>query len=134
MTTLRHLNPDGLHRNPAFSQAVVASGVHHTIYIGGQNAVDAQGALVGRGDLAAQTRQAFRNLEVVLAAAGAELQDIVKWNVHLVAGQPLGAALAVFQAAWAGRGDPPAVTVALVAGLANPDFLIELDAIAVVPA
>ncbi len=49
--SVQHLNPDGLHKNPAFSQAVVVSGSVRAIYVGGQNAVDASGQIVGKGDI-----------------------------------------------------------------------------------
>ena len=65
------LSPDGLPRNPAFSNVVVVSGSVRTIYIGGQDAVDAEGNIVGIGDLAAQTEQVLRNLTTALAAADA---------------------------------------------------------------
>jgi enamine deaminase RidA (YjgF/YER057c/UK114 family) len=65
------LNPDGLPRNPAFSNVAVVSGSVRTIYIGGQDAVDAEGNIVGIGDIAAQTEQVLRNLRTALAAAGA---------------------------------------------------------------
>ncbi len=55
--SVRHLNPDGLHKNPAYSQAVVVNGNVKTVYVGGQNAVDAAGAVVGKGDIGAQTEQ-----------------------------------------------------------------------------
>ncbi len=52
-----HLNPGTLHKNPAFTQVITVTGPARTIYIGGQDAVDAQGHIVGKGDLAAQTHQ-----------------------------------------------------------------------------
>jgi len=51
--TITHVNPEAMHSNPAFSQAVVVEGAARTIYVGGQNAVDADGRVVGAGDLAA---------------------------------------------------------------------------------
>lgn len=131
--SVQHLNPERLHHNPAFSQAVAVSGAVKTVYIGGQNAVDAAGAIVGQGDIAAQTEQVMQNLQAVLAAGGASLEHVIKWNVYLVQGQPLQPGFAVFQQVWNRRPNPPAITMAFVAGLANPDFLIEMDAIAVVP-
>jgi enamine deaminase RidA (YjgF/YER057c/UK114 family) len=130
---IQHLNPAGLHLNPAFSQLVTVSGPVKTIYIGGQDAVDASGAIVGKGDLVAQTEQVFHNLLVALEAAGAGLEHIVKWNLYVVQGLPLQPGFAVFQRVWGRRPNPPAITMAFVAALANPDFLIEMDAIAVVP-
>lgn len=81
----------------------------------------------------AQTEQVFNNLETALAAAGARLQDVIKWNVYVVHGQPIYSAFEVFQRMWGTNDDPPAITVAQVSGLANPDALVELDAVAAVP-
>jgi enamine deaminase RidA (YjgF/YER057c/UK114 family) len=89
MCPVQHLNPEGVPHNPAFSQAVSVSGAHRTIYVGGQDAVDAAGNVVGVGDLAAQTRQIFANLKLALAAGGAGLEHIVKWNIYVVQGQPI---------------------------------------------
>jgi len=130
---VEHLNPASLHHNPAGTQAVVVSGAVNTVYIGGQNAVDASGTIVGKGDIGAQTEQVLHNLQAALAASGAGLEHVIKWNLYLVQGQPLQPGLEVFQRIWGNRPNPPAITMALVAGLANPDFLLEMDAIAVVP-
>lgn len=130
---IQHLNPQGLHDNPAFSQVVFSEGSVRTVVVGGQNAMDQSGEIVGRGDLGAQTEQAFRNLEVALAAAGASLEHIVKWNVYIVQGQPLEEGFAVFQRVWADRPNPPTITMLFVADLANPEFLVEIDAIAMIP-
>lgn len=128
------LNPEGLHRNPAFSNVAVVSGSVRTIYIGGQDAVDAQGNIVGIGDIAAQTEQVLRNLRTALTAAGAGPEHVVKWNILVVEGQDFASGYAVFQRVWGDRPDPPVITAAVVKGLAHPDFLVEMDAIAVVPA
>jgi enamine deaminase RidA (YjgF/YER057c/UK114 family) len=133
-TGLAALNPDGMPKNPAFSWGVVATGPSRTIYVGGQNAVDASDKVVGKGDIKAQTTRALDNLEAVLAAGGARLEHVVKLDVHIVAGQPLQKAFEAYQPrAAAFRGRPPAVTMTFVAGLARPDCLIEIDAVAVVP-
>ena len=130
---VEHLNPETLHHNPAFSQAVAVSGAVRTVYIGGQNAVDASGAIVGQGDIGAQTEQVLQNLQAALAAGGASLEHVIKWNMYLLQGQPLQPGFAVFQRVWGRRPNPPAITMVSVAGLANPDYLLEMDAIAVVP-
>ena len=126
-----HLNPAGLHQNPAFTQAVVVEGSAKTIYIGGQNAVSADGQIVGAGDLAAQAEQVFRNLATILAAAGASLHDVIKWTIYVVHGQDIRPAFGVFQRTWGTQPNPPAISVLMVAGLANPAFLMEVEAIAV---
>ncbi|MCC4769623.1 RidA family protein [Methanosarcina sp. DH2] len=128
-----YINPDGLPRNPAFTNVIVVTGQMKTIYIGGQDAVDASGAIVGKGDIKKQTEQVLANLQTALQAGGAELEHIVKWNVYVVQGQPLQPAFEAFQQLWGQRSDPPAITMVFVSGLANPDFLVEMDAIAVVP-
>lgn len=130
-TSIEHLSPEGMHRNPAFSQAVIVTNPGRTIYVGGQNAVNAQGEIVGKGDLAAQTEQIFENLRVVLEAAGVSLHDIVKWTMFIVEGQDLRPGFEVFQKHWGTEHQPPAITAAMVASLAHPDFLVEIEAIAI---
>ena len=133
MGTVQHLNPKGLNQNPAFTNVVVVTGNARTIYIGGQDAIDASGNIVGKGDIAAQTEQIFKNMETALAAAGAKLEHVIKRTLYVVQGQDLRPGFAVFQKVWGNRPNPPLISMAFVAGLANPDFLVEMDAIAVVP-
>jgi enamine deaminase RidA (YjgF/YER057c/UK114 family) len=72
-------------------------------------------------------------VRAALAAGGAGPERIIKWNIYVVEGQPLQAGFAAFQNAWPQTPNPPAITVVFVSGLAHPDFLVEMDAIAVVP-
>ena len=130
---VEYINPDRLHKNPAFTQVISVSGPVKTIYVGGQDAVDAQGIIVGKGDLKAQTAQVLANLREALAAAGAGPEHIIKWNMYLVQGQSLQEGFQAFQQFWGLRPNPPTIIMAYVSGLANPDFLIEMDAVAVVP-
>ncbi len=130
---VQYINPDTLHKNPAFTNVIVVSGSVKTVYIGGQDAVDASGNIIGKGDLQAQTEQVLKNIQTALAAGGAQVEHIVKWTMYIVQGQPLREGFAAFQRFWGGRPNPPVITAAFVAGLAHPDFLIEMDAIAVVP-
>jgi enamine deaminase RidA (YjgF/YER057c/UK114 family) len=129
---VQYLQPPGMHHNPAFSQVIVVESGARTIYIGGQNAVNAAGEIVGKGDLAAQTEQIFDNLEAALAAAGAKLENVIQWRMFIVQGQDLRPGFGVFQRRWGNRGKPPLVTMAFVSGLANPDFLVEIEATAVI--
>jgi len=128
--TVRHINPEGVHRSPAFSQAVVVEQPTKTIYIGGQNGVDAEGKLVGP-TVGEQSLQAFRNLATILESEGASLSDIVHWRIATVAGQSFDEGVAAFQQVWNRADPPPAITVHVVAGLA-PGYLVEIDAVAVV--
>src|SRR5215471_284854 len=87
MSTLEHPRAEGLLHNPAFSQVVVALGTR-TIYTAGQVSIDERGALVGAGDLAAQTAQAMRNIGLALAAAGASYANVVKITTYVVNYKP----------------------------------------------
>lgn len=127
---ITHLNPEGLHKNPAFSQAVVVEGPAKMVYIGGQNAVSADGAIVGR-DLATQSEQALKNVLGVLSALGATQENVVKLTIYVVQGGELPQAFAAAQKVW-GR-HATAISVLVVAGLANPEFLVEVDAVAAIP-
>jgi len=126
---IEHLEPEGLHLNPAFTQVVAVQGPAKLLFVGGQNAVDASGAIVG-DTLGTQTEQALKNVLTALAAGGATQGNVVKLNVHVVQGAPVSQAFAAAQAVW-GR-HPTAITVLVVAGLANPRFLVEVDAVAAV--
>jgi len=126
----RHINPEGLHRSPAFSQAVVVEQPAKTIYIGGQNGVDADGKVVGP-TVGEQARQALHNLATILESEGASLANIVHWTIAVVDGNPIDEGVAAFQQVWNPADPPPAITVHVVAGL-GPEFLVEIDAIAVV--
>jgi enamine deaminase RidA (YjgF/YER057c/UK114 family) len=130
---VQYLNPETLNKNPAFTNVVVVTGTVKTVYVGGQDAVDASGAIVGKGDLKAQTVQVLKNIQAALAAGGAQVEHVVKWNVYIVQGQSLLEGFEAFQSVWGNLTNPPAITGIFVAGLAHPDFLVEMDAIAVVP-
>jgi enamine deaminase RidA (YjgF/YER057c/UK114 family) len=117
-----------------YSNVAVVSGNVKTVYVGGQNAVDEAGNIVGKGDFVKQVEQIYKNLETALAAGGAKLEHVIKWNIYVVPGQDLEAAFGAFQKAWGNRpATYPLITVAFVAGLGHPDWLAELEAIAVVP-
>ncbi len=92
-----HLNPPELFRSPAFTQVISVTGHVRTVYVGGQDAVDASGQIVGKGDMRAQAEQVMKNIQHALAAAGAGLEHVVKWNVYVVQGQSLQAGFEVFQ-------------------------------------
>ena len=126
----RHINHEGLHRSPAFSQAVVVEQPAKTIYIGGQNGVDADGKVVGP-TVGEQSLQAFRNLATILESEGASLANIVHWTIATVEGHSFDEGVAAFQQVWNPADPPPAITVHVVAGLA-PDVLVEIDAVAVI--
>jgi enamine deaminase RidA (YjgF/YER057c/UK114 family) len=128
--SIRHINPEGLHRSPAFSQAVVVEQPAKTIYIGGQNGVDSDGKVVGP-TVGEQARQAFRNLATILESEGASLANIVHWRIAAVDENSIDEGVAAFQEVWNRSDPPPAITVHFVASL-GPEYLVEIDAVAVV--
>ncbi|XWN33047.1 MAG: RidA family protein [Devosia sp.] len=128
------INPPELYDSVqyGFSHAAV-SGAGRTIHCAGQVAWDENANIVGPGDLAAQARQALVNLRAVLAAAGATPADIVRIRTYVVDHNPdklgpVGGALADF---W-GDVTPSPNTWIGVQALALPDFLVEIEATAVV--
>jgi enamine deaminase RidA (YjgF/YER057c/UK114 family) len=132
--TIDHLNPDGLHVNPAFSQVVVAHQPSRTVYIGMQNAIDGPTrTVVGVGDVGAQCAKTLSNIELCLAAAGATKEDVVMWTIYVLDSCDLLAGFAPFRDWWGDRPNPPANTVVGVSTLFAPDILIGIDAVAVIP-
>lgn len=131
MAQIQYLRPEGLVRSPAFSHAAVVPTGMATIYLGGQNAVDAQGQLVGAGDIAAQAAQAMDNAGTALTAAGAQLVDVVQWTVVMLQGCDVNAAYGAIAPRLV-RDDPPLVVASMVAGLGMPGAMIEISAIAAI--
>ena len=129
MTERRYLSPDSLPRPFGYSHVVeVPAG--RTIYIAGQIPLDADGELVGEGDVEAQARQVFENLSRALDAAGAEWSDVVKLNFYVRdAGQ--SASVRPIRDDYVDTERPPASTLVEVNRLFRDDVLIEVDAVAV---
>jgi enamine deaminase RidA (YjgF/YER057c/UK114 family) len=128
---ITRLQPAGLVQSPAFSHVAVVPAGATTIYVGGQNGVDATGAVVS-DDVAEQSVRAIDNAATALEAAGATLADVVQWTVLLVEDADLGAAYGAIAPRLAGPAAPPLVSAARVAGLGVPGALIEVSAIAAV--
>lgn len=109
------------------------SGDARTFHIGGQNAADASGQIIGFGDLGAQTRQTLENQRTILKAEGAGFENLIKMNIYLVSGSDPHVGFQAYQESVGPLKHPPLVTGLMVAGLARPEALIEIDAIAVLP-
>jgi enamine deaminase RidA (YjgF/YER057c/UK114 family) len=129
--TLEMINPDDLHTPQSYTHVVAATG-SRLVFVAGQAADDEQGNLVGAGDLAAQARQAFANVGRCLAAARARPEQVARITIYVAGHRPeylpliSAARIAVF-------GDhKPADTLLGVQTLAEPGYLIEVEAIAVV--
>ena len=127
---LTHINPDTMHRNPAFSQGVLVEGLSKLLVVGGQNGVDATGQFVA-ADVGGQTAQALRNVLAVLAAAGATQENVIKLTIYLVAGQSIEAGFRASQEVWGYHAT--AITVLYVAAFARPGILVEIEALAALP-
>lgn len=129
------INPPALPNwEQTFSQVVIIShDTSKTVYLSGQVSVDENQNLIGEGDLRAQALRAFQNLEVALAAAGAETSDVVKLNIYVKNYKPEDADV-VSEALRKHfpHKNLPASTWLGVQSLAREGFLIEVDAVAVV--
>jgi enamine deaminase RidA (YjgF/YER057c/UK114 family) len=130
MNSITLLSPEELVASPAFSHVAIVPAGADTIYVGGQNAVDEQGAIVGGDDAAAQTRKVMANLVTALEAAGASLDDVVSLTVLMVEGIDLASSYAAAAESLAGLETPPLVTAAMVSALGVPGALVEVGAIA----
>ena len=129
----RHLQPEGLAKPRGYSHVVSARGRH--VFIAGQVAFDAEGRVVGAGDLRAQTEQVFKNLQRALAAAGARLEDLVKTTIFVVGYRPADReVIAEVRSRVYGNVEPPASTLVGVQALVVPELMIEIEAVAVVDA
>lgn len=128
-SVIQRMNPAGLSTPTGYSHVVSARGTR-TIYVAGQVAFDARGQIVGRGDLAAQTRQVFANLDIALKAAGATFDDVVKTNYYMLDATQVQVVRDI-RAQYFTKG-LPASTLVEVRRLANPDWLIEIEVVAVV--
>jgi enamine deaminase RidA (YjgF/YER057c/UK114 family) len=103
------------------------------VYISGQVARDANGAPVGVGDFEAQAVQVFENLKIVLASAGGTLADVVDTRMYILDRANRVTLNEVRRRYYPGP-DFPCSTLLIVAGLAHPDLLLEIEAVAYIPA
>lgn len=128
--TLEFLNPPALSRPGSYSHvAIVPAG--RQVHLSGQVALDAAGNLVGRGDLAKQAAQVFANIADAVTAAGLPITAIFKPTLYVVDLTPDRADIVrAARAAAIGAGPYPAATMIGVSALVDPDFLIEVEAIA----
>ncbi len=126
-------NPAGLAAPVGYSHvAEVSAG--KTVYIAGQVAMDKAGQLVGVGDFAAQVRQVFENLSAALAGTGATFGDVVKLNIFCderIERSQLPA-LSETRDRYVNVKNPPVSTLVFVKGLARPEWLLEIEATAIV--
>jgi len=128
-----YINPDSLFPSlpHGFSQIVIATG-RKIVFISGQTAWDEQKNIVGGDSVLEQARQAFRNLEKAMESAGGTLKDIVVLRIYVVDYQAeCGTAVGAVLRETFSSENPPASTWIGVSALADPEFLIEIEATAV---
>jgi len=127
--TRTFVRPASMQNSPAYSHAVIKSGT--PVFVSGQVALDGNGEIVGEGDIRAQTQQVLANLRTVVVACGGSVDDIVKLTVYTtdLAYRP---AIGEARAAMFRAGESPASTFVVVSSLADPRFLVEIEAIAVI--
>jgi enamine deaminase RidA (YjgF/YER057c/UK114 family) len=128
------VNPPALAKPPGYTQVVETPAGGRTVYVAGQVAWDGQGQLVGPGDFAAQAEQVFRNLDLALKDRGGDLTSIVKLTTYVLDVANLGAFRAVRDRFIPPGPNVPASTLVEVSKLARPEFLIEIEAVAWLPA
>ena len=128
---LQRLTPEGLFKPAAYTQVVVASG-RRMVFVSGQVSMDAGGSLVAQGDFAGQARQVYANLRAALEGAGATAADVTKLTTYVVGYRPeLRSSLAAARATIFGATELPASTLVGIQALAEPGYLLEVEAIAV---
>jgi len=128
--TIEFLNPDELLKNPAFSQVAITKGSGSTIYIGGQNAITKDLEIIGKDNIALQTEYVLKNIEAALNSCDATLDDLFKLTIYIVQGQDIRKGFEGAQSFLRKLSNPPVISGIVVAGLANPDYLVEIEAIA----
>ena len=129
------IQPKGIHvrmmaGQPAYTQVVTVSGAGRQIFVAGQLARDADGNCVGKGDMRAQMEQTFQNLDRCLKAAGATWADVVKTNTYVTDFEEFSKQ-GDMRMRYFGPATPTSTTVQ-ISRLADPDAMIEIEAIAFV--
>ena len=127
---VKRTNPPELSKPTGYTHVVEVTGPAKTVYVAGQIALDKDGHVVGAGDMKAQAEQVFKNLQAALASAGAKFSDVVKMNTYVT---DIAQAPAMREVRAKYFADvTPASTLVQVVHLARPEFLIEIEVIAVV--
>jgi enamine deaminase RidA (YjgF/YER057c/UK114 family) len=131
MTSHTAVNPWTWQDPLGFSQAVAVHEPRQLLVCSGQAAVDSEGRVVSPGDMARQLDTALDNLETVLAAGGFQMGDVVQLRLYVTDIPAFFAAQQAFIDRFAAAGIPVAATLLGVTGLALPELLVEVEALAV---
>ena len=128
---VRHSNPPGMTQPPAYSQLVEVNGPHRLVFVAGQTGVDA-GGKTAQG-FRAQAMQAFTNIKTALASVGGTMDHVVRLTTYLTDIQQDADAYREVRASFLNKSALPASTLLQVTRLADPAYLIEVDAVAILP-
>lgn len=132
---VRYSNPSGLAKMPGYNHVAEVTGPGRTIYIAGQLGYGVDGKRVGApGDFRAQVVQAFENVKIALADAGAGFEHVVKVNSYLVdIGKHIGIYRQVRDGYMNPKAMPPSTAIGVPALAREPEALFEIEVIAVLP-
>jgi enamine deaminase RidA (YjgF/YER057c/UK114 family) len=125
----RFVNPAGLTKPTGYTHLVIAPD-GRTVYIAGQVAFDSTGTVVGAGDFTVQAEQVFKNVQRALLSVNGSLSDLVKTTTFITNINNV-AALREIRTRYLSKTQPPANTLIVVAGLARPELMIEIEGVAV---
>ena len=129
---VRHSNPPGMTQPTAYSQVVEVNGPHRLVFVAGQTGVDASGKAAQ--EFRAQAMQAFENIKTALASVGGSMENVVRLTTYMTdLEQNADAYREVRASFFTNKSALPASTLLQVTRLANPTFLIEVDATAIMP-
>ena len=123
---IERIKPKGVYEAKGYSHAVKRGNI---VFVAGQVSKGVDGKLVGQGDIVAQVDQVFRNLKLVVEASGATLADVVKLNIYTTDLKHYRPYIREGRDKYFSE-HPPATTLLVVTSLADPNFLLEIDAVA----
>src|SRR5215472_7032249 len=127
MAKITHTNPDGISKPQAnYSHVVTAEGAQKLVFCAGQVAVDPDGKVLPPDDFDAQAKMVMQNLTRALAAGGAKLSDVTKVTIYICNPHDVPKARGILETHFGGN--PPGSTLCVLRGLANPNFLLEIEA------
>jgi reactive intermediate/imine deaminase len=124
------LNPEKVHRRPNYNQGILVT-PGKLLFIAGQTAVDAKGNIVGKDNIEAQAKQVYENIKAILDEAGGSFDDIVKTTIYITDIKNREGLHKIRKQYF--TGDQATSTLLVIKGLAREEFLMEVEAIAVIP-
>ena len=131
MAKITRTNPDGIAKPfSAYSHVVTAEGAQKLVFCAGQVAADVEGNVLPPDDFDAQAKMVMKNLKNALAAGGAKLADVTKITIYICNPHDVPKARLILNDYFGKH--PPGSTLCILRGLANPNFLLEIEAIAAV--